>query len=127
MASAVVLCIDDQLAALELRKAELEAFGFSVAIAHSAAEGIRLLDVLPIAVVVLEHKSEGMDAQAVAFHVRHKDPKLPIIVISAFVGSRAQAQEWADVFVLKGTHLRELADIIRRFLSRCRIRKGAAA
>ena len=127
MASAVVLCIDDQLPALELRKTELESFGFSVAIAHSALEGIKLLDELPVVAVVLEYKSEGIDAQAVAFHMRHKRPKLPIVVVSAFLDADRHALEWADVFVQKSTSLRELADIIRRLLTCCRGRKRAAA
>ena len=127
MASAVVLCIDDQLPVLELRKTQLESVGFSVATAHNAVEGIRLMDELPIVAVVLEYKSEGMDARAVAFHMRHKAPRLPIIVISAFWDVAGQAQEWADVFVLKSTPARELADIIRRLLSCCRGRKSAAA
>jgi len=127
LASAVVLCIDDQLPALELRKTELESFGFSVAIAHSVLEGMRLLDELPVVAVVLEYKFEGIDTQAVAFHIRHKRPKLPIVVVSAYLDVGEHTREWADVFVQKSTPLRELADTIRRLLSCCRGRKGAAA
>ncbi len=127
MASAVVLCIDDQHPVLELRKTQLESVGFSVAIAHNAVEGIRLIKRLPVVAIVIEYKSEGMDARAIAFHVRHTAPNVPIVVISAYFDVAEQAHDWGDSFVLKTTPVLELADIIRRLMSRCRDRKGAAA
>ncbi|MGA2648235.1 MAG: hypothetical protein ABSF15_26390 [Candidatus Sulfotelmatobacter sp.] len=33
---------------------------------------------------VLEYKQEGMDAEAVACHIKQRFPKLPIILLSAY-------------------------------------------
>ena len=55
---------------LEFRKAILETNGYSVETASSEYEAIRMLEAGPVAVVLLEYKLEGMDAQAVALHIK---------------------------------------------------------
>jgi CheY-like chemotaxis protein len=79
-----VLYIDDLPQALELRKAILESHGYRVKIASSSYPVLKMLEETPVAAVLLEYKTEGMDAEAVACHIKQRFPSLPIILLSAY-------------------------------------------
>ena len=60
MASATVLCIDDNPQVLELRKTTLESYGYRVEIASSGDAAIKMLKEASVAAVLLEYKLEGL-------------------------------------------------------------------
>jgi CheY-like chemotaxis protein len=62
---------------LELRKATLESHVYRVKIASSSYSAIQILAEMPIAAVLLEYSQEGMDAEAVAFHLKQRFPDQP--------------------------------------------------
>lgn len=84
MNSPTLLCIDDRPQMLELRKATLESNGYCVKLASSGYMALKTLDETFVAAVLLEYKQEGMDAEAVACHIKQRFPKLPIILLSAY-------------------------------------------
>jgi len=84
MFAPVVLCVDDRPDWLKLRKGALEPLGYSVITATDASMALTLLEALPVDVVLLEYKSEGMDAEAVAFEIKSHFPSQPIVLLSAF-------------------------------------------
>ncbi len=84
MASLILLCIDDRLELLKLRKATLEPLGYSVATATDAASAIAMLENMAVAAVLMDYKSEGMDTEAVAFHIKQRFSTQPIILLSAY-------------------------------------------
>ncbi len=43
-----------------------------------------MLEQTQVAAVRVEYKSEGMDAEAVAFHITGQSPKQPVILLSAY-------------------------------------------
>ena len=65
MNSPAVLCIDDHLQVLELRKVTLESHGYCVRIASNSHTALKMLEETSVAAVLLEYKLEGMDAEAV--------------------------------------------------------------
>ena len=77
MASPTRLCIDDRPQMSEIRKAALEPHGYSVKLASSSYEAIKTLEEASVAAVLLEYKLEGMDAEAVAFHIKQPFPRCP--------------------------------------------------
>src|SRR5208282_1128554 len=79
-----LLCIDDSLQVLELRKATLESHGYCVRIASSGYIAMKMLEETSVAAVLLEYKQEGMDAEAVACHIKQRFPNQPIILLSAY-------------------------------------------
>ena len=83
MDSPTLLCIDDRPQMLELRKATLESQGYCVKLASSGYTAIKTLEKTSVAAVLLEYKLEGMDAEAVACHIKHRFPNLPINLLSA--------------------------------------------
>lgn len=80
----IILCIDDQQTVLELRKATLESHGHCVQVASSSYAAMKILEGVPMTAVVLEYKLEGIDAEAVAWHIKQRFPNLPIILLSAY-------------------------------------------
>jgi len=114
MDSPTVLCIDDLSQMLELRKATLESQGFCVKIASSGFAAIKLLEDAPVAVVLLEYKLEGMDAEAVACHIKQRFPSLPIILLSAYSELPERILWLVDDYVMKSELPERLVPIIER-------------
>ena len=112
MPSPIVLCIDDQPHLLELRRTNLESVGYSVKTASEVTTAIKMLDETPVAVVLLEYKSEGMDAEAVAFRVKQRFPELPIVLLSAYSDVPERILWLVDDYVMKGEPLERLAQVI---------------
>ena len=45
---------------------------------------MKMLQDAPVAAVLLEYKTEGIDAEAIASHVKLHFPGIPIILVSAY-------------------------------------------
>lgn len=114
MDSARVLCVDDLPQVLNLRKTALESQGYCVAIATSGHTAIKVLEESPVSAVLLEYKLEGMDAEAIAFHIKHRFPNLPIILLSAYAEMPERILWLVDEFVLKSELSERLVPIIER-------------
>jgi CheY-like chemotaxis protein len=121
MDSAAVLCIDDIPQALELRKATLESHGYSVRIASSGFSAMKLLDEESVAAVLLEYKQEGMDAEAVACHIKQRFPSLPIILLSAYSEIPERILWLVDEYVMRSELPEGLVRIIERAIHPCRL------
>jgi CheY-like chemotaxis protein len=109
-----VLCIDDLPQVLELRKAALESHGYCVQIASSGYAAMKLLEDSPVAAVLLEYKQEGMDAEAVAWHIKQRFPNLPIILLSAYSEMPQRILWLVDEYVMKSELPERLVPIIER-------------
>ncbi len=114
MDSPTVLCIDDLPQALELRKAILESHGYCVEIASSGYAAMKILEETPVAAVLLEYKLEGMDAEAVACHIKHRFPNLPIILLSAYSETPERLLWLVDEYVMKSELPQRLVPIVER-------------
>ncbi|MGA2924009.1 MAG: response regulator [Candidatus Sulfotelmatobacter sp.] len=130
MNSPTLLCIDDLPQALELRKATLESHGFSVKLASNGYDAIKMLEEASVAAVLLEYKQEGVDAEAVACHIKKRFPSLPIILLSAYCEMPERILWLVDDYVMKSELPERLLTIIerlhKRLDDRCQ-RSGAAA
>ena len=114
MDSPTVLCIDDLPQVLELRKATLESYGYCVKIALSGHTAMRMLEEASVAAVLLEYKLEGMDAEAVAGHIKQRFPKLPVILLSAYSEMPERILWLVDEYVMKSELPERLVPIIER-------------
>jgi CheY-like chemotaxis protein len=118
MDSPLVLCIDDLPPVLEVRKATLESHGYSVKIASSGHSAMKVLEDAPVAAVLLEYKQEGMDAEAVAWHIKQRFPNLPIVLLSAYAEMPERILWLVDEYVMKSELPERLIPIIERVHSR---------
>ncbi len=136
MESPTVLCIDDRPQVLELRKATLESRGYCVKIASSGYTAVKMLEETSVAAVLLEYRQEGMDAEAVACHIKQRFPSLPIILLSAYSELPERILWLVDEYVMKSEPPEGLVRIIERVTQSQRLalrsnelcqRSGAAA
>ncbi len=112
--ASVILCIDDREQVLALRQANLTRAGYSVLVATSGAAAIKTSNENPVDLVLLEYKEEGIDAEAVAFHLKGSFPQIPIILLSAYSDMSERILWLVDEFVMKSVHLEELVQTIRK-------------
>jgi CheY-like chemotaxis protein len=109
-----VLYIDDRPQMLELRKATLEPLGYCVRIASTGYTAIKMLEETSVVAVLLEYKQEGMDAEAVACHIKQRFPNLPIILLSAYSEIPERILWLVDEYVMKSELPERLMLIIER-------------
>jgi CheY-like chemotaxis protein len=114
MSSRNLLCVDDRPESLQLRKTNLERFGFAVFTATSTTTALAKLEELRVAAVLLEYKVEGMDAEAVAHHIKQRFPNQPIILLSAYSEMPERILWLVDEYVMRSEPVERLAQVIER-------------
>jgi len=114
MPSPTLLCIDDLPQALALRKATLESHGYCVEIASTGNAALKMLEEARVAAVLLEYKLEGMDAEAIACHIKQRFPTLPIILFSAYSEIPERILWLVDEYVMKSELAERLIPAIER-------------
>lgn len=99
---AMILCIDDDGAGLEARKALLEISGYEVLTAQSGEQGLGLFVSHPIDAVVLDYKMPGMNGDRVASQIRRVKPDVPILMLSGYSELPLNELSCVDVLLHKG-------------------------
>lgn len=77
-----VLVVDDEPHVAHVVRDALEEFGYTVSIAPSGQEALRLLPEFRPHVVLLDILMPGLPGQAVLEELRRLDPQLPVIVVT---------------------------------------------
>ena len=111
-----ILCIDDEALGLQIRKAVLERAGYRVLTAVDGPTGLGLFRGELIDGVVLDYYMPEMDGGVVAQTMRHEQPRVPIMLLSAYINLPADVVALADVTVLKGEGPTELLEKLRLML-----------
>lgn len=78
----LVLCIDDDLQGLLIRKAVLESQGYAVLIATNGPAGIVIVREVLVDAVVVDYAMPEMDGAAVVVETRKIYSRVPIIMLS---------------------------------------------
>jgi CheY-like chemotaxis protein len=110
----LVLCIDDRPQMLELPKATLESHGYCVKIAANGYAAIKTLEETSVTAVLLEYKQEGLDAEAIACHIKRRLPTLPIILLSAYSEMPERILWLVDEYVMKSELTEQLVPMLER-------------
>ena len=95
-----VLCVDDELEALNLRKKVLESHGYRVLTATTADEALNVFDCEEIDVVLTDHLLRGQTGTALAAEMKRRKPEVAVAVYSA-VAEAPEDIKKADVFITK--------------------------
>ncbi len=120
MSPPVLLCIDDRPESLQLRKSTFERLGCCVVVATTVPGAIAVLERTAVAAVLMEYKSEGMDAEAVAFHIKRRFPTQPIILLSAYSDLPERVLWLVDEYVMRSEPPERVVQVIERVVSRSR-------
>jgi CheY-like chemotaxis protein len=100
--SHLVLCVDDELVGLKVRKILLERAGYQVLTAIDGASGLSLFEAEPIDAVVLDYSMPGMHGGEVASRMRGIKPNVPILLLSAYIGLPVEVTSLVDLYMTKG-------------------------
>jgi CheY-like chemotaxis protein len=98
----LVLCVDDELVGLRVRKILLERAGYRVLTALNGAAGLEIFVSEPVEAVVLDYSMPGMHGGEVASRMRQAKPNIPILLLSAYIGLPAEVTSLVDLYMTKG-------------------------
>lgn len=116
--ASTILCIDDEVTALQLRQSVLESAGYRVLIATTGLRGLQLFRSEPVDAVVVDYWMADMNGLHVAREIRKLDPRVPIIILSAYDELLDESVGIADIWIRKGqTGPQFLLDRLRELLS----------
>jgi CheY-like chemotaxis protein len=97
-----VLCVDDEVLGLQIRKALLEVSGYKVLTAVDGKSALLLFEDHLIHAVLLDYVMPGMDGGHVAVAMRAIKPQVPILLHSACVDLPPDIVELVDATLPKG-------------------------
>jgi CheY-like chemotaxis protein len=100
--SHLILCVDDELVGLRVRKILLERAGYRVLTAMDGPTGLAVFESEPIEAVVLDYSMPGMHGGEVAGRMRAIKPRVPILLLSAYIGLPAEVTSLVDLYMTKG-------------------------
>ncbi|MDQ2835005.1 MAG: response regulator [Acidobacteriota bacterium] len=98
----LVLCVDDELVGLKVRKIVLERAGYQVLTAPDGPSGLAIFSEYPVQAVILDYSMPGMHGGEVARHMRKAKPQVPILLLSAYVGLSSEVTSLVDLYMTKG-------------------------
>ena len=120
--SRLILCVDDELVGLQVRKILLERAGYEVLTALDGLSGLEVFASQPVNAVVLDYTMPGMNGGEVANRMRLTKPEIPILLLSANIGLPAEITALVDVYMTKGEGapvlLRKLGNLLEEASSR---------
>jgi CheY-like chemotaxis protein len=98
----LVLCVDDELIGLKVRKILLERAGYRVLTAPDGSAGLDIFSREPVEAVVLDYSMPGMNGGEVASKMRLTKPHIPILLLSAYMGLSSDVLSTVDLYMTKG-------------------------
>jgi DNA-binding NtrC family response regulator len=98
-AQKTLLVVDDR-SQLKNCKAALEQSGYAVLTARSARQGLKLISSTPVDAVVVDFATiQALQGQLIAAQLRHRNPRLPILMTGTGAALPESALNWADGFI----------------------------
>jgi CheY-like chemotaxis protein len=112
-----ILCIDDNVLLLALRRALLESSDFKVFTADNGPAGIEIANREAIDVVIVDYQMPGMDGGTVAKELRRRCPNVAILLSSGVEKIPESVQMMMDGVVAKGKSTAALVKEIERVIT----------
>jgi CheY-like chemotaxis protein len=97
-----ILCVDDEITGLSVRKMTLESQGYRVVTAENGPDGLTIFSAEPIDLVILDYKMPGMNGDVVAERMKQLKPFIPILMLSAYVDLPRETLALVDRYLTKG-------------------------
>ncbi len=112
-----ILCIDDDLQSLKVRKVLLETFGFRVTTCSNARQGLKLFRSRNIDAAVLDYQMPELDGGQLAQRMKKARPQVPVVVLSALAWLPQGAPRGCiDAFLTKGGPINGLVHELEHLL-----------
>ncbi len=111
-----MLCVDDEVVGLRVRKAVLERAGYRVLTAPNGVEGLDLFESEPVEAVILDYSMPGMHGGEVATRMRESKPAIPILLLSAYIGVPGDTTALVNLSMTKGEGAELMLEKLRSLL-----------
>jgi len=116
-----ILIVEDERNQRELYRQEFSEDGYAVEVAEDARAAVRRVEENRPDVVILDLNMPGPGGMDCLEEILSLDPKLPVIVNTAFGTFKDDFRSWsAASYVIKSSDMTELKDAVRAVLSRRR-------
>jgi len=116
----LVLCIDDEVVGLQVRKILLERAGYKVLTAPDGRTGLEMFRAEPVQAVILDYTMPGMNGGEVANRMRQTKPEIPILLLSANIALPPDIAGLVDGYVTKGESTPVLLERLGTMLAQTR-------
>ncbi len=111
-----ILCVDDDVSVVGLKRSMLERAGHLVDVSASAGSAIRMLSALPYDVLVTDWRLDEEDASRV-IQAAKRNTEILVVVVSGFVAEAFQSSGIvADIYLDKPVDPVELLKILEVLL-----------
>ncbi len=113
-----ILLVDDEEGIQMLYREELEEEGYKVISAYTGEEGLEKFKAESPDLVILDIQMPGINGIETLRQMKMKNPKLPVILSSAYNEYKQDLGAWAsDEYVVKSSNINELKEAVRKHLS----------
>jgi CheY-like chemotaxis protein len=112
----LVLCVDDEVVGLQVRKMILERAGYNVLTAPNGPSSLEVFAQHPVDAVVLDYAMPGMDGGQVAAIMRSRRPDVPILLLSAYISLPTDVTRHVNIYMTKGEGAPALLDKLHALL-----------
>jgi DNA-binding response OmpR family regulator len=119
--NALVLCVDDDAAILDITKAILERKGFSVITALDWRQAIEVFKTYPVDLVILDYEMPELKGHEVAIMIRSVNVEVPVILHSGAVNIPEGAIKATDAVIQKGVDTSVLLAAIEKLITKNRV------
>lgn len=122
-----ILVVDDNLDTLEVLQRNLTSGGYRVYTASSVAEGIKLLETLPVDLAVTDYKMPEADGLDLVRYVRENCRDTEVMMITGFAtveGAVRAVKTGAEEYLAKPFTDEELFSAVERTLGKLKMRKS---
>jgi CheY-like chemotaxis protein len=113
--TSVILCVDDDVAALALRCLVLSSVGYEVVTAADGAAALELFRCIRVDLVITDYWLPGLTGTQVAAEMKRLKPAIPIVLFSGLVEAPL-GSDHADLVIIKGMpaveFLREVGNLL---------------
>ena len=99
--TSVILCVDDDVAALALRCLVLSSVGYEVLTAADGAAALELFRSIRVDLVITDYWLPGLTGTQVAAEMKRLKPVIPIVLFSGLVEAPL-GSDHADLVITKG-------------------------
>ncbi len=107
-----ILCIDDYAPGLEVRKALLEQWGYSVTTASTGEAALDILKNKTIHGIVLDYCLPDMNGGEILKIVKAEWPHVPVVLLSGFTRIPHRVKSSADCYMRKGDPNQQLRRVL---------------
>ena len=113
----LILCVDDEVVGLRVRKVVLERAGYLVLTAQNGQDGLELFHQNPVNAVVLDYSMPGMQGDELAARMRQSKPEVPIVLLSAYVILPTKVTDLVNLHLTKGAGVQMLLSSLYALLA----------